>query len=221
MSKTKHTKRPAKRKPRRPSVRAQRRKREWRIRLGMIGGALGIAGVLALAVTVITVPQRPELDPTTVVLEADDVTGLTAAGYDAEQIANAAAIVQVGGELGMTGRDQAIAVMTAIGESSLRALSYGDWEATGVRNPDGTPTSSLGLFQQQSWWGSEADRLDPFASARLFYAALLRKTTAAERTDGEPSAIAHTVQVNSDPDHYAKFWDDAVRIVEALRSASN
>ena len=37
-------------------------------------------------------------------------------GYDDEQIANAAAIVRAGADLGMSRRDQTIGVMVAIGE---------------------------------------------------------------------------------------------------------
>jgi hypothetical protein len=28
--------------------------------------------------------------------------------------------------------------------------------------------------------------------------------------------VAHAVQINSDPDHYAKFWPEAKAVVEGL-----
>lgn len=133
--------------------------------------------------------------------------------WSGEQIENAAAIIDTGHELGVPLQAQAIAVMTAMGESSLRNISYGDWETSRVTNPDGTPTSSIGLFQQQRWWGSVAERMDPAASSRLFYEALLA-------VDGwetmEPTLAAHKTQNNSEWDYYADFWPDAVQILEAL-----
>ena len=67
-------------------------------------------------------------------------------------------------DLGMSKRDQQIAVMTAMGESSLQVLDYGD-----NAGPD-----SRGLFQQRAngAWGSYADRMDPATSATNFGKAL-------------------------------------------------
>ena len=62
------------------------------------------------------------------------------AEYTQEQRDNAAIIVSAGRDLGLSARDQTIAVMTAMGESSLRNLDYGDWETSDVTNPDGTRT---------------------------------------------------------------------------------
>jgi hypothetical protein len=70
------------------------------------------------------------------------------AGYGVDQLANACTIMVAGRDLGFDQRDQTIAVMTAMGESSLRNIDYGDWETSGVTNPDGSRTTSIGLFQQ-------------------------------------------------------------------------
>jgi hypothetical protein len=75
--------------------------------------------------------------------------------------------------LGLSQQAQILGVMTAIGESSLRNLAYGD-DAQGVTNPDGTLTTSVGLFQQQDWWGTLAQRLDPHESATLFFDRLVK-----------------------------------------------
>lgn len=81
-------------------------------------------------------------------------------GFSAEQIKNAAAIIQAGASLGMSKRDQIIGVATAIAESSLKVIDYGD-----AAGPD-----SRGLFQQRAngAWGSYADRMDPIKSATMF-----------------------------------------------------
>ena len=109
-----------------------------------------------------------------------------AAAYDAEQLCNAATIIDVGSTLGLSARDQTIAVMTAIGESSLRNIEYGDWETSGVRNPDGSPTTSIGLFQQQDEWGSREERLDPQTAATLFYRAMTRESPPARARRPHP-----------------------------------
>lgn len=140
-------------------------------------------------------------------------------GYSAEQLANARAIMDTARGADLSTRDAAIGVMTALGESGLRALDYGDWETSGVRNPDGTPTTSLGLFQQQDGWGSREERLDPHASAALFYRALVEDVPEPERSTLEPTLVAHRVQVNRDPDHYTPFWPPAQELVSALDDA--
>lgn len=141
--------------------------------------------------------------------------GITA-GYDTAQLCNAAVIIDTGSALGLSTRDQTIAVMTAIGESSLRNLPYGDWETSGVRNPDGSPTTSIGLFQQQDEWGSREERLDPPTAATFFYRAMLERVPQPDRNALEPTLVAHRTQVNDDPQHYARFWPDAVEVVQEL-----
>ena len=142
------------------------------------------------------------------------------AGYDADQLCNAHTIIDAGSALGLSTRDQTIAVMTAMGESGLRNLPYGDWETSGVRNPDGTPTTSIGLFQQQDEWGSREERLDPRTSATLFYRAMTDRVPQPERDALEPTLVAHRTQVNDDPQHYATSWAAAVAVVERLTASA-
>ena len=145
-----------------------------------------------------------------------DVTAVPAgpvAGYGHEQLVNAAYIVNAAQAMKLDSRAQVIGVMTAMGESSLVAIDYGDWEISGVRNPDGTPTSSIGLFQQQTWWGTVAQRMDPTQSAALFFQALI-KIPGWESL--EPTIAAHRVQGNSNPYHYAKYFTAATTVVAAV-----
>lgn len=129
--------------------------------------------------------------------------------FKGEQLVNAALIMNAGKALGVSRRGQTIAVMTAIGESTLKVLPYGD-----SAGPD-----SRGLFQQRDngAWGTLADRMDPTTSATMFYKALL-KVSGWEQM--EPTLAANSVQRNADPLHYAQFWEPAVRIVEALGAAT-
>ena len=139
------------------------------------------------------------------------------AGYGQEQLVNAAYVIQAGKDLGLGARDQTIGVMTAMGESGLRNIDYGDWETGGVTNPDGTRTTSIGLFQQQNGWGTREERLDPYVSSTKFYNAMIAKVP--DRESLEPTIVAHRTQVNADPYHYTKYWADAVQIVEGLSGA--
>lgn len=130
-------------------------------------------------------------------------------GLSAEQVANAAAIIRAGQGMGLSLRDQAIGVMTALGESSLRVLDHGD-----RAGPD-----SRGLFQQRDngAWGTLAQRMDPTASAQSFF----RGLTGIEGRDAmAPTLVAHRVQRNADPQHYARWWDQAVDVVARVTGST-
>jgi murein DD-endopeptidase MepM/ murein hydrolase activator NlpD len=131
------------------------------------------------------------------------------AGYNFDQLVVAANVMNAAQQLGLNARAQQIGVMTAMGESSLQSLTYGD----NAINPDGSIADSIGPFQQQSSWGTTEERLDPFTSATKFY----------ERLPGvegwetmEPTLAAHAVQGNADPYFYTTYWDGAGQITAAL-----
>lgn len=168
----------------------------------LIGGCLGSVVLLAdtqLAnASVCGSGPAVRVDPATLPTEP-------VAGYTGDQLVNAALIINAGEQMGLPARAQAIAVMTAMGESSLQVLDHGD--AVG---PD-----SRGLFQQRDngAWGSYADRMDPTTSATNFYRALIK-------VEGwqtlPPTIAAHRTQRNADPFHYERYWDAAVAVVHAL-----
>lgn len=134
-------------------------------------------------------------------------------GWRGEQLENAAIIVRTAQGMGLERDGQILGVMAAMGESSLRNIDYGDWEIRGVTNPDGSRTTSIGLFQQQSWWGTVEERMDPATAATRFFARLQRIPGWQELP---PSHAIHRVQINSDSEHYARFEDDAAAVVDAL-----
>lgn len=137
-------------------------------------------------------------------------------GLTQEQLNNASAIISTGRRMGATQRDIITALMTAMQESSLRNIGYGD-DIYGVRNPDGTLTSSLGLFQQQKWWGTRAERLDPNKSAELFYRALFQVPN---REDMPLTLAAQAVQRSAYPNAYAK-WESLARVLYGGAQFSN
>jgi len=150
-------------------------------------------------------PAPCNLSGAAIAVDPNSVPDGPIAGYNHEQLVNAAYVMLAAQKLGLTVRDQQIGVMTAMGESSLRVLDYGD--ATG---PD-----SRGLFQQRDngAWGTLADRMDPFISATSFFKV---EMTVAGRETMQPTIVAHTVQQNADPYHYEKWWEPAGLVVQAL-----
>jgi LysM repeat protein len=126
------------------------------------------------------------------------VTALTA-----EQEANARIIIQVGREQGVPDYGIIIALATAMQESSLRNINYGDRD-------------SVGLFQQRTstGWGTVDDIMNPHHSAFLFYQGRSGYTRGLLDISGWQSmpltVAAQKVQVSAYPDHYAK-WETGAR----------
>lgn len=123
------------------------------------------------------------------------------AGYTTEQLINAAWIIKAGQSMHLDAWTLTVGVMTAMGESSLRVLDYGD-----DAGPD-----SRGLFQQRDSWGPLEVRMDPTGSSLLFFKALLKVPNYHSL---EPTIAAHRTQINADPYHYAPFWDPAVTVTD-------
>lgn len=119
-----------------------------------------------------------------------------------EQAANAATIALVARQRDLPSHAVTVALATAIQESKLLNLTYGD-------------ADSLGLFQQRpsQGWGSREEILDPVYSAEAFYAAL-------EEVDGwadmAVTVAAQTVQRSAFPEAYADHEQQAEVMATAL-----
>ena len=166
---------------------------------------LGVVGAL-LVVVLAWIITRPAPDPVAQTAHVEGELPRSVEGWSGQQLANAAIVMQAGRDLGLAERDVRIGVMTAMGESSLRVVDHGD-----DAGPD-----SRGLFQQRTGWGAYEVRMDAYGSAVLFYRALARLDG---RDALEPTRVAHAVQINRDPDHYARWWDDAGAVVAAVDAA--
>ena len=136
------------------------------------------------------------------------------AGFSGNQLDVAAAIVAQGKALGVPERGWVVAVATAMQESTLRTLNYGD------TMPNGQMSSSRGPFQQLDSWGPLQDRLDPARSAAMFYTG---------GRAGQPGLLdipgwqqlpitvaAQRVQQSETPDAYAKWEQPANQVVGAV-----
>ncbi|MFK0001466.1 hypothetical protein [Paenarthrobacter sp. NPDC090522] len=128
-----------------------------------------IVAVLALALVagaiyaIVAVLQRSE---TLVSERCVAVVGSESYELATDQSANASLIAAISVRRGMPPRAASIALATAMQESRLRNINYGD-EA----GPD-----SRGLFQQRpsQGWGTEAQVMDPVYAANAFYDGLAK-----------------------------------------------
>ncbi|MEV6341763.1 M23 family metallopeptidase [Actinoplanes sp. NPDC051851] len=126
--------------------------------------------------------------------------------YGADQMRNAAIIINVGSDLQMPPRAWVIAVATAMQESRLVNLGY-----LGSDNDH----DSLGLFQQRpsSGWGTPEQIQDPVYASTKFYEKL-------KTIDGweamSLTRAAQAVQISAYPDAYAKHEPVATQIVNLL-----
>jgi hypothetical protein len=170
------------------------------------GSATGLLrwwpALLVGAVLFAAVGWRPDLTvdiPTSgsCTLPASSVT------LSAEQMQNAATIAEVGRSRGLPERAVVIALATAMQESTLRNLDYGDRD-------------SLGLFQQRpsQGWGTPEQVQDPIYAAGQFYDGLVQ--VPAWET-GELTLVADAVQRSAFPLAYGKWSFFAEELAAALR----
>lgn len=141
-------------------------------------------------------------------------------GFGPEQISNAGLIIAAGVEMKVPPRGIAIAVATSMQEAKLQIYANSTVpESMAIPHQAvGSDHDSVGLFQQrEAGWGDLATRMDPKASARLFYDRLLK----VPGWEALPfTQAAQAVQVSAIPDAYAKWEQPASTIVGAMQGVS-
>ncbi|WP_062302003.1 hypothetical protein [Demequina subtropica] len=159
-----------------------------------VAGGAAVYGMYVLAAS----PDRGEPSGScTVALDGATAT------LTAEQAGNAALISAASARLGLPARGATIGIATAMQESSLVNIDYGDRD-------------SIGLFQQRpsQGWGTVEQIMDPYYSADTFYAALVKVHG---WQDMAVTVAAQTVQRSAFPDAYAtreagaRLWASALR----------
>ncbi|AJE87441.1 lipoprotein [Streptomyces albus] len=120
----------------------------------------------------------------------------------AEQVPNARTIVAAGLSLDVPAKGRVVALATAMQESRLRNLAYGDRD-------------SLGLFQQRpsQGWGSARQIRDPVYASTQFYTHLLKVNGWQQMT---VTQAAQAVQRSGFPDAYAQWEDLATALQQAI-----
>ncbi len=134
----------------------------------------------------------------------------TAAGssvdFDPEQMSNAATITAIALRRGLPARAATIALATAIQESKLRNIRYGDRD-------------SVGLFQQRpsQGWGTVEQILDPEYSTNKFYDALVK---VGGWESGTITVVAQKVQRSAYPEAYADHEQEGRILASSLAGHS-
>ena len=160
----------------------------------LVGGTLGWAWFHG---SVGSPPLRPHCTAT--------ASGSTTE-LDPEQTGNAAVIAAVAGKRGLPARATSIGIATAMQESKLRNLSYGDRD-------------SLGLFQQRpsQGWGTAEQIQDPVYAANAFFDVLVK----IEGYQNLPiTTAAQKVQRSAFPSAYADHEPQARIFASALAGYS-
>ena len=119
-------------------------------------------------------------------------------GFDLDQARNATTIAAVGRREGLPDHAVTIALATAMQESGLHNLDYGDLD-------------SRGLFQQRpsQGWGTPQQVTDPAHAASSFYHHLVHVKGWQTMDTGQ---AAQAVQHSAAPDAYAK-WEQQARLL--------
>ncbi|MCA1782828.1 MAG: hypothetical protein ABR500_00790 [Dermatophilaceae bacterium] len=168
--------------------------------LGCLLGALVVSGIVVAGAYAGAQWFRSGMDL------GGEVCRATASGttvsFSPEQMDNAATIVGIGLGRGLPARAGTIAIATAIQESKLRNINYGDRD-------------SLGLFQQRpsQGWGTPEQILDPVYSTNAFFDALVTVDGYQERAVTE---VAQEVQRSAFPEAYADHETEGGVIASTL-----
>jgi peptidoglycan DL-endopeptidase CwlO len=126
---------------------------------------------------------------------------------DDDQLANARTVIDTGRSLNIPDRGLVVAVATALQESTLQNLTWGDRD-------------SVGLFQQRNAWGSTAERTDPATAASMFYTGGRAGQPGLIDISGwsgmSIAAAAQAVQRSQFPFAYAKWESLAASLVRSV-----
>ncbi|MQT04388.1 hypothetical protein FF041_30775, partial [Streptomyces jumonjinensis] len=138
------------------------------------------------------------------ILNGGDGGGVSVTGLPEpeEQIPHARTIQATGVAMKVPVRGQIVALATALQESGLRNLDYGDRD-------------SLGLFQQRPsmGWGTPEQVRDPVYASTKFYEGLLKVSGWESMT---VTQAAQAVQLSGFPDAYAKWEPLATALQKAI-----
>ena len=132
--------------------------------------------------------------------------GKLEASLEVEQAENAALISAIGVRRGLPARAVTIALATAMQESKLHNIRFGDRD-------------SIGLFQQRpsQGWGTRRQIMDPVYATNRFYDALVRVPGFRELRITE---AAQRVQRSGFPEAYAQHEPEARALASALAGES-
>jgi hypothetical protein len=168
----------------------------------VVGGSAALLMLAAAATAVVVLSQHGPLAPASCSATVDGTT----VELSPEQMGHAATIAGIAGRRGLPARAATIGIATAMQESKLVNVDYGDRD-------------SLGLFQQRpsQGWGTPAQVQDPVYATNAFYDVLVK----VEGYRSLPiTTAAQKVQRSGFPHAYAQHEPEARVLASALAGYS-
>jgi cell wall-associated NlpC family hydrolase len=166
-----------------------------------------LAAGVALAAEASGAISPPPTAPTTSGCVSAGAAKAAAGTFNSTQKASAQIIYNVAVSLGLPQQAAVIAITTAMQESRLQNLPYGD-------------ADSIGLFQQRpsQGWGTPAQITDPVYAAKAFYNVLVR----IPNWQSLPVAVAaQDVQRSANPGAYAQWQNLATALVNEFSGTAS
>jgi cell wall-associated NlpC family hydrolase len=180
--------------------------------IGIVVGSISLVAAVA-GTTAVAVVSRAEgggqLTCTTSASNGTSTSDSAAsggvAGFDADQMNNAAVIVAIGKQMDVPAPGWVVAITAALQESDLVNVDQGDRD-------------SLGLFQERpsQGWGSPAQIMDPIYSSTQFYRHLLAVPRWQQLSVND---AAQAVERSGYPQAYGPHVPIAEKIVAAVAGA--
>jgi hypothetical protein len=168
----------------------------------VVGGGAALLTLGAAATAVVVLSERGPLAPASCTATVDGTT----VKLTPEQMGHAATIAGIAERRGLPARAATIGIATAMQESKLVNVDYGDRD-------------SLGLFQQRpsQGWGTKAQVQDPVYATNAFYDVLVK----VEGYRSLPiTTAAQKVQRSGFPHAYAQHEPEARVLASALAGYS-
>ncbi len=135
-------------------------------------------------------------------MQAQGISADTGMSFGPGPVNNGKAVIAAGLQMRIPEKGIVVALATALQESGLRNLANPNVPASLAIPHEGVGHDhlSVGIMQQQPWWGSLRDLMTPGVAAQKFYTALLK---IGGWQNMAPTVAAQSVQRSAFPDAYA------------------
>ncbi|AGB27302.1 NlpC/P60 family protein [Mycobacterium avium subsp. hominissuis] len=135
-------------------------------------------------------------------LQSQGISADTGASFGPGPVNNGKAVIAAGIRMNIPEKGIIVALATALQESGLRNLANPNVPASMAIPHEGVGHDhlSVGIMQQQPWWGNLRDLMTPAVAAQKFFSALLK---VGGWQNMAPTVAAQAVQRSAFPDAYA------------------
>jgi cell wall-associated NlpC family hydrolase len=136
-------------------------------------------------------------------LQSQGISADTGASFGPGPVNNGKAVIAAGIRMKIPEKGIVVALATGLQESGLRNLANPNVPASMAIPHEGVGHDhlSVGIMQQQPWWGNLRDLMTPGVAAQKFFTALLK---VGGWQNMAPTVAAQAVQGSNFPDAYAK-----------------